>query len=128
MSDLSHATRIDRVETEVSSIRTDISGLTVEMTGLKSDVRGLGSILGRIEESVNQSQTRYDSDKQSNRLNPVAMASVFITIISILVGGAWLIGGQLARQDERSMMLVHEAERVSARQWELRGARVPAAP
>lgn len=112
-----HAGRLDRVETEVSSIRTDIGGLKSELTGLKGDVRGLGSILQRIEEGVSQAQQRFETDKRDNRINPVAMASVLITIISILVGGAWLIGGQLSGLAVRTSELANQrvvdaAERV----------------
>ena len=96
MSEDLHAGRIDRVETEVASIRTDLGGLKNDMVGIKADVGGLSNILVRIEGSVSQAQTRYDTRENAARPNMVAIMGVLITIISIIVGGAWIISGQLA--------------------------------
>jgi cell division protein FtsB len=66
-------------------------------------MRGLGDVLQRIEASVSNAQQQWQDDKQASRINPIALTSVLISIISILVGGAWLVSGSLARQDERSV-------------------------
>jgi hypothetical protein len=68
------------------------------MNGLKVGMRGLGDVLQRIEASVSTAQQQWQDDKHASRINPIALASVLISIISILVGGAWLISGQLARR------------------------------
>lgn len=106
--------RLTTVESEVTTVRT-------EMAGLKSDVRSLASILRRIEEGVEAAQTRFENDKQASRLNPVALASVLITIITIMIGGAWTIGGELARHDERSTYHRRDIDRIEQRQWDSRG-------
>lgn len=106
----SHSGRLDRVEAEVATIRT-------EMGGLKADVKGLGAILGRIEQSVLRAQERDDSREERSKPNLVAVISVLITLISIIVGGAWLISGQLARQDERSEYQQRQIDRNEQRLW-----------
>jgi hypothetical protein len=126
-SEESHGPRLDRVEKEVSTIGADVGGLKSDMAGLKSDMRGFGGILNRIEQGIAQAHQRFDDDKQASRLNPIAMASVLVTIISIIVGGAWLISGQLSRLDERSlrrdMEIIEMRARVTRgeeRQWSSR--------
>ena len=113
-----HGERLDRVETEVATIRDEMGGLKSEMSGLKSDVRGLGGILQRIEQGVAQAQQRFDDDKQASRTNPVALATVLLSIISILIGGAWLVSGELARHDERSTHQLRQLVLAEQRQWE----------
>lgn len=114
-----HGVRLDRVETQVETFSREMSGLKSDMAGVKADVRGLGSILTRIEQGIAASQQQWQDDKQASRLNPIAMGSVLLTIISILVGGAWLISGAIARQDERSIHQQRSIELVERRQWEL---------
>jgi hypothetical protein len=101
MSGVDHEARLGRVEGEVQTVRTEVSALTNEFSGLKSDVKGLGSILTRIEQGVANAQQQWQDDKQASRLNPIALMGVLITIISIIVGGAWLISGQLASTSTR---------------------------
>lgn len=91
------------------------------MAEIRSDVRGLGSILQRIETGVAEAQQRFDNREQASRLNPIAMGSVLLTIISILVGGSWLISGELARHDERSMYQQRILDRMELRQWDVSG-------
>lgn len=79
-----------------------MSGLKADVVGLAGDVRSLGGILGRIEQGVLRSQERSDERIEANKPNPTAIVSVLITIISLMVGGAWMISGQLASQHERS--------------------------
>lgn len=98
-----HGARISRVEGEVEAIRNDLGGIKTEMSGLKAGMRGLGDVLQRIEQSVASAQQQWQDDKQASRINPIALATVLISIISILVGGAWLVSGDLARHDERSI-------------------------
>lgn len=119
MGEETHGVRLDRVEVEVSTISKD-------MAGLKSDVRSLASILHRIEDGVASAQQRFENDKQASRLNPMALATVLITIISILVGGAWLVGGTQARLDERSIHQQRALDRMEQRQWEGRKGGGPA--
>ena len=120
MSEEAHGPRLDRVESEVQTITRDMGTLKTDMSGLKSDVRGLGSILNRIEQGVASAQQRFDDDKSAARLNPIALATVLITIISILVGGAWLVGGTQARLDERSIHQQQMIDRIENRQWGIR--------
>jgi hypothetical protein len=115
------STRLTHVEREVSTIRGEMAGLTKEMGDVRADVRGLGSILGRIEQGVAEAQQRFDNDKLAARINPIAMATVLLSIISILVGGAWLISGELARHDERSAHQQRLLNQIEHRQWGLHG-------
>lgn len=95
-----------------------MGGLKSDMSGLKSDVRGLGSILTRIELGFAEAQKRLDSEKDAARINPVALASVLITIIVTLVGGAWTISGQLGRLDERSVEFRTHIQSADQRAWQ----------
>jgi hypothetical protein len=90
-----HAARLSRVEDEVGGVKQQV-------TRLEAQMRGFGDILSRIESGISEAHQRFEDDKQASRVNPIALATVLITIISILVGGAWTISGQLARFDERS--------------------------
>jgi hypothetical protein len=96
-----HSSRIDRVEIEMSGMRGEVLSLTNDVAGLKSDVKGLGNILGRIEQGVMRAQEKSEEKEQAGKPNLIAVVSVLITLISIIVGGAWLISGALARSDER---------------------------
>lgn len=80
-------------------------------------MRGLASILHRIEDGVAASQQRLENDKMASRMNPVALGSVLLTIISIMVGGAWLISGELSRHDERSIYQQRMIDQIEQRQW-----------
>lgn len=84
--------------------------LSTDVTGLKADVKGLGGILGRIEQGVLRSQEKSEEKEASSRPNLVALISILITIISILIGGAWTIAGALARSDERDIQRSRELE------------------
>lgn len=117
MSDDVLNTRVTRVEGDVEVIKTEIGGIKAQMTGLQSDMRGLASILHRIEEGVASAQQRHENDKLASRMNPIAFGSVLLTIISILVGGAWLISGELARHDERSFHQQRMIDQIERRQW-----------
>lgn len=94
--------RIDRVEGEVQSIRTEIGGVKADVVSLTGDVRALGGILSRIEAGVQRAQEQSDHREQLRQPNVVALISVLVTVISIIVGGAWIISGSLAAQNERS--------------------------
>lgn len=96
-----HGQRIDRVEAEVTGIRGDVAALTSDVTGLKIDVKGLGGILSRIEAGVNRAQERSEERETANKPSVVAIVSILITIITVMVGGAWVIGGSIARNQER---------------------------
>jgi hypothetical protein len=110
VSEVEHATRLTRVESEVGGIKNDV-------TDLKAQMRGFGDILSRIESGISQAQQQALEDKHASRLNPIAMAAILITIITTLVGGAWIVGGELARHDERSQYQQRMIDRVEARQW-----------
>lgn len=116
-----HGQRLDRVENEVQAIRGDMSTLTSEVGGLKADVKGLGAILGRIEQGVLRAQEKTEEREAASKPNLVAVVSVLITIISIIVGGAWLISGQLSRMDERSVWIQRQIDRNEQRLWTNRG-------
>jgi cell division protein FtsB len=90
----SHGVRIASVEKEVSNIRSDL-------TGLKADVRGLSSILSRIEAGVTAAQQQWQDERVASRINPIALTTVLISIISILVGGAWLVSGGMSTTSTR---------------------------
>lgn len=117
--------RIDQVENEMKVIGTDVAGLKSDMSGLKADMRGFGTILQRIDDGVKDAMNRVETDKAAARLNPTAVASVLMTLISIIVGGAWLVSGQIARLDERDLRRDIEViemnkriDRVDVRQWQ----------
>lgn len=112
-----HEARIGRVESEVSTIRGEMGALTGEVTSLKADVKGLGGILGRIEQGVLRAQEKSEEREVAGKPNLVAIVSVLITIISIIVGGAWLISGQLARMDERGHWIEKQLDRNEQRLW-----------
>lgn len=113
-----HDARIGRVESEVQTVRSEMSSLAGEVTIVKSDVKGLGAILGRIEQGVLRAQEKSEERDLASKPNLVAVVSVLITIISIIVGGAWVIGSQLARQDERSIGLQRQIDRNDQRLWD----------
>jgi cell division protein FtsB len=72
--------------------------------------------------SVSNAQQQWQDDKQASRINPIALTTVLISIISILVGGAWLVSGSLARSDERSVHQQRKViDRMELRQWLLQG-------
>lgn len=113
-----HDARLGRVETEVEGMRSDITGIKTQVSAVTADVKAFGGILSRIETGVLRSQERSEERQDANKPNLTAIVSVLITIISILVGGAWLISGQLARQDasialadQTSRQLVAERDR-----------------
>lgn len=94
--------RIDRVEGEVQGIRSEMGGIKADVVSLTGDVRALGGILSRIESGVQRAQEQSDHREQLRQPNVVALISVLVTVISIIVGGAWIISGSLAAQHERS--------------------------
>lgn len=96
--------RLDRVESEVGAIRTEMGGIKADVGGLTSDVRALGGILGRIERGVEAAQAKTEEKEQASRPNMLAIISVLISIISVLIGGAWMISGNMSRMDERDKM------------------------
>ena len=116
VSEVDHGARIGRVESDVQSMRESMGALASDVTGLKADVRGLGSILGRIEQGVASAQQQWQDDKQASRINPIALTTVLVSVISILVGGAWLVSGGLATNATR----LEEQDRSMARTISLR--------
>lgn len=114
MSNEAHGPRLDRVEKEVSAIGSDVTGLKGDMTGLKADMRGFGSILNRIEQGVASAQERFDNRELASKPNMVAVMGVLITLISIIVGGAWLISGQLSTTATRLEDQAQSIERMIA--------------
>lgn len=121
VSEAEHNTRLTRVEDEVGGIKN-------EVVGLKAQLRGFGDVLVRIEDGVKNYQQQWQDDKQAARINPIALTTILISIISILVGGAWLVSGNLARLDERSATQQRWVERLDQRQWEKRETPRAAAP
>jgi hypothetical protein len=121
VSEAEHGTRLARVEKEVGGIQNEI-------TGLKAQMRGFGDILNRIEQGVAAAQQRFDDDKQAARINPIAVAAILITIITTLVGGAWVVSGELSKHDAVSEFQQKMLDRMEQRQWEggHRGSQAPA--
>jgi hypothetical protein len=117
VSEEAQGVRLDRVEAEVQTITNDMGTLKTDMSGLRAGMKGLGDVLQRIEANVSTAQQQWQDDKHASRINPVALATVLVSVISILVGGAWVIGGQLARQDERGVYQQRMLDRVEQRQW-----------
>lgn len=117
MSEETHSVRLDRVESEVGAMRSDMGGLRTEVSNVQADVRSLGTILKRIEEGMLRAQDQQDQKEAQSRHSPVAVATVLITFMSMLVGGAWMIGSNAARMDERTNMLLREQDRTDARMW-----------
>jgi hypothetical protein len=93
--------RLDRVEDEISTIRSEMGGLKTEMGLVKADVRGLSAILSRIEQGVVRAQDQQDERDTRSRTPPIALATVLVTIMSLLVGGAWMIGSTTAATNAR---------------------------
>lgn len=102
--------RLGRVEADVVSIREDFSTVTRDLDTVKSDIKALGGILVRIESGVQRAQEKSEERSERNRPNLTAIVSVLITIISILVGGAWLIGSSLATLDVRAVESLRERD------------------
>ena len=102
--------RLGRVEADVVSIREDFSIVTRDLDTVKSDIKALGGILVRIESGVQRAQEKSEERSERNRPNLTAIVSVLITIISILVGGAWLIGSSLATLNVRTVESLRERD------------------
>jgi hypothetical protein len=112
-----HSVRLDRVENEVGAIRSEMGGLRTEMGRVQADVKGLGAILSRIEEGVVRAQDQQDQRELRSRQSPVAIATMLVTVLSMLVGGSWLISGNMSRMDERSIWVQREQDRMEQRLW-----------
>lgn len=107
-----HHTRLSRAE-------DDIDGLKANMIRFEVQMRGFGDILSRIEIGIKESQERAHNDIQSKRINPIALATVLVSMLSFMIGGSWLVSGQLSRTDIRltdqqvamsQLMLVRDRE------------------
>lgn len=105
-----------------------MGGLKADLGNLTGDVRALGGILGRIEQGVSRAQEKSEEREHANKPNLIAVVSVLISIISILIGGAWLVGGSLARLDERSIRrdlemdrMYNAMDRIDERLWRSEG-------
>jgi len=92
----SNTRRLDRVESDVSS-------LTSAVGELRGDVRSFGQILARIENSIASNEGREERARLARQPNALAYASAIFGLFSASIGGAWLIGGQLSRLDERDI-------------------------
>lgn len=124
---LEHNQRVERVETDVLNLRSDFASVTRDIDAVKSDIKALGGILVRIESGVQRAQEKSEERSERNKPNLTAIVSVLITIISILVGGSWLISGSMATFDERTTERSREFDqlhvqiaRVEQHQWDLR--------
>ena len=115
--ELGHGQRISAVETEVQTIRSEVGGMRTELGVVKADVKGLGAILNRIEQGILRAQDQQDHREAQSKPNLVAVVSVLITMITIIVGGAWAISGQLSRMDERSIWVQRQIDRNEHRLW-----------
>lgn len=96
-----------------------MGGLKTEMGRVQSDVKGLGAILSRIEQGMLRAQEQQDQREASSKHSPVAIATVLVTIMSLLVGGAWMIGSNISRMDERSIWVEREQDRTDQRVWSI---------
>jgi len=114
--------RLARVEAEVVTMREDFSVFTRDMDVVKGDLKSLGNILNRIETGVLRAQEKAEERSERNKPNLTAIVSVLITIISILVGGAWLIGGSLSTLTVRTTESLRERDemRIEMRQLDQR--------
>lgn len=113
----SDVTRLDRVENEVGVIRSELGGLKTDMGRVQSEMKGFGAILSRIEQGFLRAQEQQDAKDASSRHNPVAVATVLITIMSMMVGGAWVIGSNIGHLDERSAWMEKLIDRNEQRLW-----------
>lgn len=116
-----YGSRLTHVEGEIGGIKTAVAQLKIQM-------QGLGDILSRIEGGISQAQQQALEDKRGSRVNPVALATVLISIITVLIGGAWLVGGELARHDERSIHQQHMVDQIELRQWQQHTGGTPSGP
>jgi hypothetical protein len=117
VSEEAHSVRLDRVEGEVGAIRSEMSGMRTDMSQVQADVKGLGAILSRIEQGVLRAQEQQDQREALAKHSPVAIATVLVTIMSLLVGGAWMIGSNVARVDERSQWMERQQELTEQHVW-----------
>jgi hypothetical protein len=97
-----------------------VAGIRGDVNRIQADVKSLGSILERIEVGVLRSQEQQEEREQRSKQSPVAIATVIITVMSMLVGGAWISGSNIARLDERSLWLERNQERVEQHLWDAR--------
>lgn len=127
--------RFEKVETEVSNLRDDFSLFTRDLDVVKSDIKALGGILIRIEGGVTRAQEKAEERSERSKPNLTAIVSVLITIISILVGGAWLIGSSLSNLTVRTQESLRERDeirielgRLEEHQWQQKSAPPTQAP
>ncbi|MFN3991271.1 MAG: hypothetical protein ACK4IS_13565 [Erythrobacter sp.] len=97
--------RLDRVESDVSALATAVSDL-------RGDVRGFGQVLVRIENSITNNEGRMERERLAKQPNALAFASAMFTVLVTLIGGAWVISGQLSRLDERDIQRDKQVERI----------------
>lgn len=68
-----------------------------KLTTVEGDIRAFGGILQRIEQSVSKAHDAMDAQDERSRHSPVAIATVLVTIMSMLVGGAWVTGSRISQ-------------------------------
>lgn len=88
---------VDQHHQRITRAEDDIDGLKSNMIRLEVQMKGFGDILSRIEVGIRDAQ----NDLHSKRINPIALATVLISMLTFMIGGAWLISGQLSRTDVR---------------------------
>ena len=120
--DGSNTRRLDRVETEVDALRGVVSEV-------RSDIRSVVVAVGEIKDSLKTRDSREAEERHASRPNIYAISAVLFSVLSALIGGAWIIGGTTARLDERDIQrdkqlarIELEMDRIEARQWNGRRA------
>jgi hypothetical protein len=111
--------RLDRVEGEVGAIQTRMAAMDGKIDIVASALTDIKTTLRTWESS----QARRD---ELAKPPVVAIVSVLISVIAMLVGGAYLIGGQVAqsaevdkRRDREINRLWNEHDRLEERQSKL---------
>lgn len=114
----SNTRRLDRVETEVDALRTVVAEV-------RGDMRSVIIGLGEIKDSLKTRDRQDEESRRAGRPNIVAIVAVLVSIVSAMIGGAWVIGGLTARLDERDLQrdrqmarMEREIDRLESRQWQ----------
>lgn len=117
--------RMDRIETQVSTLSSTVTALSTALGEFRGELRTVAASLASIVSNLEKRDREEAEAQRASKPNVVAIIAVMVTIISALIGGAWLISGQLSRFDERDLQrdkqvakMQLEIQTLERRQWE----------